>query len=114
LAARAAEERITRIATRLASGAKTDVNPPVVAAIDEAFAGFSRTDTRVARVDRGRSHMQATRGEQPSGQVRASRWEPLKREIEADLSAQLEALDDQRERLARLLSSIDRNLLSDF
>ena len=61
----------------------------------------------MTRVDSPFESMQENAG-QPSADLNSvSAWEPMKREIVADLSAQLVALDRQREQLARLLRTID-------
>jgi hypothetical protein len=107
LAARAAADRITRLASRLT---RRDQNAPELRspdAIDEAFAGFQGTALRRTRVDRPGDSQTTSTTQSPGEQNPTAGWEPVKREIIADLSAQLELLDDQRERLARLLRSID-------
>ena len=64
-------------------------------------------NSRMTRVDSPFESMQES-ADQPSADLSSvSAWEPMKREIVADLSAQLVALDHQREQLARLLRTID-------
>jgi hypothetical protein len=75
--------------------------------IDEAFAGFSESTSRVTRVDGPCESPSANGGQISVDSSTAAAWEPMKREIVADLSAQLVALDRQREQLARLLRTID-------
>jgi hypothetical protein len=67
--------------------------------VDEAFAGFTRVDSGMARLD-VHSQLEAI------GAV--SMREPvIDRDIIATLSAQLKALDKQREQLSRLLQTVD-------
>jgi hypothetical protein len=107
LATRAAADRVARLTSRLARRARNASAPRAAEVIDEAFAGFSGSTSRLTRVD-GPWESTATNDGQTSGETSAvSAWEPMKREIVADLSAQLVALDRQREQLARLLRTID-------
>jgi len=107
LATRAAAERVSRLTSRLARRAPIASAPRAAEVIDEAFARFSGSAARVTRVD-GPAESMSTNDEQSSNELSsASAWEPMKREIVADLSAQLVALDRQREQLARLLRTID-------
>jgi hypothetical protein len=81
-----------------------------VEAIDAAFAKLAGTNSRIARIDAGSSatvHSDQGEAEKKS----ASGLDHFKREIIADLSAQLHALDDQRERLAELLRNIDHDAM---
>ena len=109
LAARAAEDRVARLATRLASFAKDQVESGGVDVIDAAFAKLAGTDSRVARIDTGSVSVTLSTEQNKSELKSGAVWEHFKREISADLSAQLSALDHQRERLAALLRSIDHD-----
>ncbi len=107
LANRAAVDRMSRLTLRLARRARRASAPRAAEVVDEAFAGFSAANSRVTRVDSPFESMQEN-ADQPSADLNSvSAWEPMKREIVADLSAQLVALDRQREQLARLLRTID-------
>jgi hypothetical protein len=107
LASRAAADRVARLASRLARRARNASTPRAAEVIDEAFAGFTETTSRVTRVD-GPCESSRAIPEQFSAELNSPpAWEPMKREIVADLSAQLVALDRQREQLARLLRTID-------
>jgi hypothetical protein len=107
LASRAAADRVARLTSRLARRARNASTPRAAEVIDEAFAGFPGPKSRVTRVD-GPCESTSTSEDQISRESStASAWEPLKREIVADLSAQLVALDYQRDQLARLLRTID-------
>jgi hypothetical protein len=107
LATRAAVDRVARLTSRLTRRTRIASAPRAAAAIDEAFAGFAGSTSRITRVD-GPAESASTIAESSSAELNsASAWEPMKREIVADLSAQLVALDRQREQLARLLRTID-------
>jgi hypothetical protein len=107
LANRAAVDRMARVTSRLARRARRASAPRAAEVVDEAFAGFSGTNSRVTRVDSPFESMQDSAGQSSADLSSVSAWEPMKREIVADLSAQLVALDRQREQLARLLRTID-------
>jgi hypothetical protein len=116
LAARAAKDRVARLAGYplggLASRSRHATDERVVDVIDEAFAGFVRTNSGVARIDQGRDVTPAA----PAAAVCATHLpphsEPINRRLVADLSAQLNALDRQREQLVQLLRSIDAGSLA--
>jgi hypothetical protein len=75
--------------------------------VDEAFAAFPTPSSRMTRID-APCESASTNAQLPQPESASlSAWEPVKREIVADLTAQLELLDNQRDRLARLLHSID-------
>jgi hypothetical protein len=112
LAVRAAEERVARIATRLTERPTTSPTPAAVEAIDEAFAGFTAAGMRRTRVDQGRCPQPAAIDDQPVANASHPDWEPIKRGIAADLTIQLDALDEQRDRLAKLLRSIEPNSMA--
>jgi hypothetical protein len=116
LAARAAVDRVTRIATRLAKHKQTAAILPAVDAIDEAFAGYTGMGARVTRVDAsvdaGSRPLAAKDEDKSPTSFSTSGDEPLNREIAAHLAAQLDALDRQRARLAKLLCNIDADGLS--
>lgn len=78
------------------------LKPPAVAVVDEAFAGFIPTDVPVLPVDVS-----------IAGKTVIGEWCSTKSTLVASLSAQLDALDRQREQLARLLRSIDTNALAE-
>jgi hypothetical protein len=117
LATRAAEDRVARLGTRLKTlrpvltdrdrGVDTALilhdNAAAVDVIDAAFANLAGTSSKVARIDPA-SH--SCDQAEPDTNT-SSGLDHVKREIVADLSAQLLALDHQRERLAALLRSID-------
>ncbi|MCI0334178.1 MAG: hypothetical protein L0228_13250 [Planctomycetes bacterium] len=63
---------------------------PPAAVIDEAIAGFERVDEAATETEAG-----------------AGDWRPVKDSLVANLAAQLNALDRQREQLAALLHRID-------
>ena len=109
LAARAAEDRVARLATRLTSFAEAQADAGGVDVIDAAFAKLAGTNSRVTRIDTGSAAATAPAVHNESELKSAAGWEHFKQEISADLSAQLSALDCQRERLAALLRSIDRD-----
>jgi hypothetical protein len=79
--------RSRRVASRRRSLSQGQRNAAVqpVDAIDEAFAGFTRVDAGSSRAD-----------------VRC-----MESHLVATLSAQLRALDQQREQLSKLLQSVD-------
>jgi hypothetical protein len=108
LASRAAEDRVARLATRLARFATTESEADAVQAIDAAFAKLAGTDSRVARIDSGRAATSLA-ADQATARKPDAGMDPMNREIIAGLSAQLNALDQQRERLAELLRNIDRD-----
>jgi hypothetical protein len=112
LAARAAEDRVTRIATRLARGVAAGASTSDVEAIDEAFAGFTQIGMRVTRVDQGQSALPATTEDKLAADASGCNYEPFQRSIAEGLAAQLDALDRQRDRLAKLLQSIEANSLA--
>jgi hypothetical protein len=110
LAARAAEDRVTRLATRLAKDARNAGDTRREDVIDEAFAGFTQASSR--RIDERRDASGAPADQIHRDPKASADWDPLKREIAANLSAELQALDRQRERLAELLRSIDQSSLA--
>jgi hypothetical protein len=81
--------------------------PGTAEVVDEVFAGFPGTSSRVTRVDSPAESAPQSIAQVSTDSSTTSAWEPMKREIVADLSAQLAALDRQREQLARLLRTID-------
>jgi hypothetical protein len=104
LSARAAEERVTRLATRLADRAAKPADR-AVNAIDEAFADFTQSNPRVSRVDR--PEPVANSAALPKTCSTNAALELESRTIITELNAQLVALDQQRERLVQLLQSVD-------
>jgi hypothetical protein len=90
------ERRSPRARVRdLAGQRESDVLPPEV--VDEALAGFEQVadSTREGGAD--------TTGD----------WRPIKKSLVANLAAQLESLDRQRDQLAQLLRNIDSALVSE-
>jgi hypothetical protein len=83
------------------------------AIIDEAFAGFTRTD--------GPESQRPDRTATPNAENLATgimreavrNLGPVKKELVANLAMQLKALDSQREQLTRLLHNIDASLFAD-
>jgi hypothetical protein len=109
LASRAAEDRVARLATRLARFVNHETRANSVDVVDAAFAKLAGTDSRIARIDTGCPAMSTAGDQAKSAQAQGAGTGHFKREIIADLSAQLHALDEQRDRLAELLRNIDRD-----
>ena len=72
---------------------------PVLDALDEAFAGFARIDGGASRANVHSPTAVTRPGDRPE--------QVMHRDIMTTLSAQLKALDEQRERLSRLLQTVD-------
>lgn len=106
LAARAANDRARRLAKRLAGRPSRSADASAVEVVDEAFAGFSRAEGQVQRVDAATSATDAVSPATPVSGQRDADWARIKRTIATDLAGQLNALDHQRERLAKLLRTI--------
>jgi hypothetical protein len=111
LASQAAEDRVARLATHLAKFAKAGPDAGSVEIIDAAFAKLAGTNSHVARVDAGSPAVPRSGDEKEPELKPAAGLDHFKREIFADLSAQLHALDHQRARLAELLHNIDRDAI---
>jgi hypothetical protein len=113
LAASAAADRVKRLASRLKRHARNAPYEHGAEVVDEAFAAFPGSTTRMTRVD-APSESSATRSSGPPASTASiTTWEPVKHEIVADLTVQLELLDKQRDRLARLLDSINTAAMSE-
>jgi hypothetical protein len=109
LASRAADDRVARLATRLARFVNRDTHANTFDVVDAAFAKLAGTDSRVARIDTGCPATSPSGDQAKSEEKPAAGMDHFTREIFADLSAQLHTLDEQRDRLAELLRNIDRN-----
>jgi hypothetical protein len=107
LAAGAAMDRVKRLASRLKQHARQASVNHGAEVVDEAFATFSSSTTRMTRVDALSEPAATISKAAQDASASMSVWEPVKREIVADLTAQLDLLDSQRDRLSRLLRTIN-------
>lgn len=80
--------------------------------LDEAFAEYSRVDvgTPVAEKLRAACNPPAN---SPVASGAANDWRALTRDLVADIAAQLETLNGQRQQLTRLLQSVEIGALTD-
>jgi hypothetical protein len=111
LADSAAADRVQRLASQLRLHARTAPGNHGADVVDEAFATFPASTSRVTRIDAPRESTATNSLTPRASSASTSAWEPVKREIVADLTAQLDLLDSQRDRLARLLHSINQRPL---
>lgn len=112
LATRAAADRARRLTKRLIGKMSPSTDLRAMDAIDEAFAGFKSADDRVRRVDAVANVETSDSTVDRGVATTAAGWKQIKHDITADLVGQLNALDSQRERLAKLLRTISDDAVS--
>lgn len=112
LATRAADDRARRLTKRLIGKMSTLADSRAVDALDEAFAGFKTADDRVRRIDAVANVETFDSTVDKRATTTAAGWKQIKHDITADLVGQLNALDNQRERLAKLLRTIAEDSVS--
>ena len=88
------------------------IAPPAAEVLDEVFAEYSRIDVGIAANEKPRVSY-CTPADSPVASRGTNNWRTLMRELVADIAAQLEALDGQRQQLTRLLQSVEIGALTD-